>query len=287
MSMIFPGMDPYLENPAFWPGVHNALLIYMRDQLRPLLRPRYIASVEERVFVEGPDRDVIPDVWIRRNRPGQAGEGGVAVLQADAPVEVRVDPLEVHQSYVQILDLASGQTIVTVIEVVSPSNKYAGPGRDSYRAKQRDVLSSDAHLVEIDLLRTGPHVLAVPEWAARGRGPYEYLACVNRSGRLRDRYELYPRRLRDRLPRLRLPLADGDPDVVLDIPAVLARTHEAGDYRDRIDYRRACVPPLPPEDQAWADELILRGSRPTPGAGLSQPPSPAPRALPPSCWGKE
>jgi hypothetical protein len=99
-------------------------------------------------------------------------------------------------------------------------------------------------------------VLAVPEWAVRAHGPYDYLVCVNLAAGLRDRFHLYPRRLRERLPRIRLPLAAPDPEIVLDIQAVLARTYEAGDYAERLNYAIPCVPPLSPEDQAWADTLI-------------------------------
>lgn len=56
MDMIFPGMDPYLEVPELWPGFHNSWIVYIRDYLRPLLRPRYIAAIEERVFVQGPQQ---------------------------------------------------------------------------------------------------------------------------------------------------------------------------------------------------------------------------------------
>ena len=56
MSMIFPGMDPYLESPLLWPGVHTSLIVYFRDQLQPLLRPRYLATIEERVYLERPAR---------------------------------------------------------------------------------------------------------------------------------------------------------------------------------------------------------------------------------------
>src|SRR5262249_31000803 len=95
MSMVFPGMDPYLEDPLLWPGVHHAMIVYIRDHLRPTLRPRYI----------------------------------------------------------------------------------------------------------------------------------------------RDVFELYPRRLRDRLPRVGIPLAEDDADVWLDLPAVLAQTYEAGSYAERINTR--------------------------------------------------
>lgn len=239
MSMIFPGMDPYLEDGRLWSGVHSRLVIYIADALWPKLRPRYVAAVEERVYVEGPDRGIRPDVTVRETRP-QRGGGGVAVLEmeVDAPVKVRIPVEPIHETYIAILDLRAGQRIVTIIEVVSPTNKYAGPGRESYLAKQHEVLTSDVHLVEIDLLRQGPHVLAVPESAARERTVYDYLTCVNRSEGMRDLFELYPSRLRDRLPRVRIPLADDDPDIALDIQAVLNQAYEAGSYLDIIDYAR-------------------------------------------------
>ena len=179
-----------------------------------------------------------------------------ATLDADEALEVQIPALEMHESYLEILDRHNGQRIVAVLEVLSPANKYAGPGRDSYLAKQREVLASQAHLIEMDLLRRGPHTLAVPEWIARQHASYDYLICVNRAEGLRNRFLLYPRQFRQRLPRIGVPLADGDPDVVLDVQAVLDQTYEAGSYRERLRYDRPCVPSLPAEDQAWADELI-------------------------------
>jgi hypothetical protein len=263
MSMIFPGMDPYLEDPQLWPGVHHALITYTRDYLRPLLRPRYIAAIEDRVYLERPDREISPDVWVRRGfgestaRPARGAQSAVAVIEEETPLRVKVPGLDVHEPYITILDRASGQKVVTVIEVVSPANKYAGPGRELYKAKQKEVLASEAHLVEIDLLRAGPHVLAIPEASARRRAvDYDYLSCVNRAEGPREDFELYPARLRKKLPRILIPLADGDPDVKLEIQAVLAQTYEAGSYRDRIDYSKPCAPRLRPEDQDWADTLI-------------------------------
>jgi hypothetical protein len=263
MSMIFPGMDPYLEDPRLWPGVHHPLITYLRDYLRPLLHPRYLAAIEERVYLEGPSREISPDIWVRRARaeaaapPHSSMQPAVAVLEEETPLLVKAPPIEVHESYITILDRTSGQKLVTVIEVVSPSNKYAGPGRKSYKAKQREVLRSHVHLVEIDLLRTGPHVLALSQSRVRRRvGDYDYLSCVNRAKGYRDVYELYPASLRRKLPRILIPLAGKDPDVKLEIQEVLAQTYDAGSYRDRIDYSKPCVPRLRPEDQAWANELI-------------------------------
>ncbi|CAN5909011.1 DUF4058 family protein [soil metagenome] len=261
VSMIFPGMDPYLESKDLWAGVHGRLIVYIADLLAPSLRPRYATTVEERVYLEGPDRNVRPDVSVRRTWSEEPA-GAVAVLEADAPVVVLAPPEPIRETYFAILDLRAGQKVVTVIEVVSPTNKYAGAGRESYLAKQGEVLASDVHLVEIDLLRQGPHVLSIPEASARMRAPtYDYLICVNRAEGRRDRYELYPRRLRDRLPRIRIPLAEGDPDTVLDVQAVVNQAHEAGAYRNRIDYARPCDPPLSSDDQPWAEQRIQEAAR--------------------------
>ena len=261
MSTIFPGMDPYLEDGRFWSGVHSRLIVYIADSIGPRLGSRYVAAIEERVFVEGPERGIRPDVMIRKARPGRTS-GGVAVMEADAPVRVRVPVEPTHETYVAILDLRAGQRVVTVIEVVSLTNKYAGPGRESYLAKQREVLTSDVHLVEIDLLRQGPHVLAVPELVARERTTYDYLTCVNRSEGLRETFELYPTHLRDRLPRVRIPLADDDLDVALDVQAVLSQAYESGRYGEVIDYSRPCIPPLNAKDAEWAGPLMRRSETP-------------------------
>jgi hypothetical protein len=254
-------MDPYLEDPALFPGIHGPMLVYLRDQLRPLIQPRYLASVGERVYVESPldrPRAILPDVWLRETpRGGKLAHAGVAVL--DEPLVVEAPDVEIHEPYVEILDHESGMQVVTVIELVSPSNKYAGPGREAYQAKQREVLQSLTHLVEIDLLRYGPHVLAVPEALVRGRFQYDYLTSVNRAARGRKRHEVYPRTVRQPLPHVRIPLAGDDPDVPLDLRAALEQAYEAGSYSDRIDYRAPCAPPLSAEDQEWADELLRGG----------------------------
>jgi hypothetical protein len=181
-------------------------------------------------------------------------DSGVA-LEADPAVEVQVAPLEVEEKYVTIRDRQSGQRIVTVIELVSPTNKYAGPGRVSYVSQQTEVRQSPAHLMEIDLLRIGPHVAAVPEWAARARAVRVPRVCQSgrRSARSVSTVSMPLARAFAAHP---IPLVAPDPDIVLDIQAVLAHTYEVGGYAERLNYAIPCVPPLSPEDQTWADGLI-------------------------------
>jgi hypothetical protein len=255
VSMIFPGMDPYLEDPQLWPDVHTSLIVYIRDYLQPLLRPRYLAGIEKRVYLEGQSRDIIPDVHLKRRSPAEKPTATATAL-ADEPDLVGHPDMEIQEPYLAIMDRQTGRTVVAVIEVISPTNKYAGPGRESYVDKQGEVRRSQAHLVEIDLLRAGPHVAAVPESMARARGAYDYVVCVNRAWGGRAEFELYRRRVRERLPRIRIPLAGDDPDVVLDLQTVLNHTYEAADYGDQINYLAPCVPPLTPADQEWANQLI-------------------------------
>jgi hypothetical protein len=270
MSMIFPGMDPYLEKPLIWPGLHASLIVYIRDQLQPQLRPRYVANIEERVFMESRTHDAIPDVAVRRSGQPAFASRGTALADAATPIRIRVPPLQISETYVTILHRPSGHRVVAVIEVLSPTNKYAGPGRDSYLAKQQQVLGSNAHLIEVDLLRYGPHVLSVTEYAARNQGPYDYLVCINRAEGIRENYDLVPWSLRQRLPKIRVPLADNDPDVVLDLQAVLERAYEEGSYAEQLEYDAPCVPALSEEVQQWANECIRQARQP---AAEQQPPS--------------
>jgi hypothetical protein len=273
MATPFPGMDPYLEHPVLWESVHARLIIALANQLQPRLDPRYVASVEERVFIEGPQRR-IPDLWVQQV-PDSGPPPAAAQPETDEAVVVEVEELEIHEARVEILDAYNDMKLVALLEVVSPTNKYAGPGRDSYVRKQEQTLARDCHLIEIDLLRRGPHVLSVPEWLARQHDPYDYMACVNRWPR-RNRYELYPRRLRQRLPRIKLPLVAPDPDVPLDIQAALEQVYEEGRYMRRVRYDEACEPPLEPADQQWASErwAAYRAAHPElfPPAAPARPP---------------
>jgi hypothetical protein len=252
MKTPFPGMDPYLEHPTLWPGVHTRLMVALATRLRPVIRPRYVASVEERVVIEEQEEHRISDVAVKRVRD-EGSPAAVAEPATDTPLVLEATRGERRERYIDILDRYRDMRIVTTIEVVSPTNKAAGPGRRAYRRKQRETLRSECHLVEIDLLRRGRHILSVPEASARTAAPYDYLICVNRCPQ-RERYELYPRALRDRLPRIRVPLSAPDADAPLDIQAALEQVYEEGDYMLLVRYDQPCVPRLAAADQRWANE---------------------------------
>ena len=99
MPSPFPGMDPYLEHPVLWEGLHARLVVAIANHLQPRLDPRYVASVEERVYIEGPQRR-IPDVWIQRTRDvaGEQAVAGVGHLRRAEDVAAAVDVEEPCQT---------------------------------------------------------------------------------------------------------------------------------------------------------------------------------------------
>jgi hypothetical protein len=240
-----------------------------------MLPSHYVANIGERLYVVQPRRDIYPDVVVVERPPpqiltAQSGVGTVVMpvlsaveeMGSDPPWVLTVEPVEMREVFVEILSLLEGERVVTVIEVLSPANKTAGSeGRNLYVTKQREILSSQIHMLEIDLLRQGEHTVAAPRVSLLQRGRWDYLVCLHRGGYGRD-YEVWAVTLRQRLPRIRIPLANGDPDVVLDLQVIFNRCYDEGGYARRLDYRREPHAPLTGGDAEWAATLLReRGLR--------------------------
>ena len=60
-------------------------------------------------------------------------------------------------------------------------------------------------------------------------------------------------------PPVPVPLSGADPDVVLDLQAMLTTVYDRAGYDYSLDYRRALMPPLSEADQVWAQQLLGRG----------------------------
>lgn len=70
-------------------------------------------------------------------------------------------PSRLPHGTIEIRDVTNRE-LVTAIEVLSPTNKR-GDGYREYLDKRRRILSSMAHLMEIDLLRKGEAATWVDE----------------------------------------------------------------------------------------------------------------------------
>ncbi len=98
MASPFPGMNPYLESPAFWSEFHNRLMVAIADNLSPQLRPRYRVVIEQRVYLSSiDDRKLlgIPDVTVTRQ---SFPESAVATLALPSGQEKAGLPTSVNGS---------------------------------------------------------------------------------------------------------------------------------------------------------------------------------------------
>lgn len=258
MPSPFPGMDPFIEGQK-WPDFHVRLVYELAAALTPSLRPQYTASIEERVYLEHtvdePPLTRRPDVAILREprrEPAVTRPGG-AIAIIEAPVRVPL-PLreELRERFIEVRLRDSGQ-LVTVIEVLSPSNKRRGSdGRREYLEKRETVLKSDVHLLEIDLLRGGQRLPMGTELPSG-----DYFAILSRADR-RPIADVWPIELRSALPVVPVPLAGNDPDVALDLQACFELAYERAGYDYALRYQAALEPPLGREETDWVRGRLER-----------------------------
>jgi len=248
----FPGMDPYLEAPSIWPDVHTRLMTIIGEQLMPLLAPKYLAELETQVVIDHLDDDpqvVLPDVSVTHSEVSDGTSSAVAVT-APAPVQVRV-PLDVPTRLVSVyIRQRETARLVAVIELLSPVNKRRGKGREEYVEKRRAFLASPVHVIEIDLLRRYPRMPFDDPLP-----PAHYLVMVCKAGE-RPRSSVWPIHVRQPLPTIPIPLLPPDPPVPLELGQALRTAYERARYDLRIDYHQPLIPPLSPDDAAWAAALI-------------------------------
>ncbi len=210
MPSPFPGMDPFLEQSDVWQDFHQSFLIHGRDGLNSQVGPNYLVKVEVRLILH------------------------------ERSAEEKHLSLEIRDR--------RNRRVITVLELLSPSNKTPGADRDDYMAKRRQVLSGQTHLVEIDFRRSGQRP-SPPELP-----PCDYYALVSRYED-RPAVGFWPIGLREPLPNLPIPLAETDAPVHLDLKAVLDRTYDLAGYGKYI-YQETPEPPLSAQDERWARTTI-------------------------------
>lgn len=253
MPSPFPGMNPYIEQPAVWQDFHTRFMSTAVEVIGAQVEPRYFVKIEEHLFVHErfesqwspfgrPDLSVLPG-----DETAPVPFGGATVI-APATVFTPDAVEEEVQRYLEIRDRQSRE-VVTVIELLSPSNKDSKEGRQQYWNKTRLLLSrTTSNLVEIDLLRGGPRL----PW--REMKECDYYALVSRVSE-RPRVGFWPVRLREALPTIPIPLRPDEPEPTLDLQALLHRIYDAGRYRLFI-YDTAPEPPLRAADAVWAALLL-------------------------------
>ncbi|MGC1393435.1 MAG: DUF4058 family protein [Coleofasciculaceae cyanobacterium] len=254
MPSPFPGMNPYLEHPEIWPGVHHLLISEIVKFLSPKLRPKYRVAVEVRMYETPSENSLlvgIPDLIVKRSSTATTTTTNVAVAAPTTqPTKVTVPvPEIIKEGYLEIREVGTDK-VITSIEILSPANKRTGKGRQIYEKKRLRVLGSGTHLVEIDLLRAGE---ALSFFGNNISSQYRIL--ISR-GNCRPNADLYAFNLQNVIPAFPLPLQTEDIEPIIDLQALLGEIYEIASYDLAIDYSRGSIPPLSESDVAWADALL-------------------------------
>jgi len=252
----FPGMDPYIEQPEVWSDFHGALAEVVRSQLNELIRPRYVARMTPHMTYETVEiesrRVGYPDVGLWQVQPAAGGAAAAAPAITAAPVISMVAAELPLRLYTVEIRQVETMKLVTAIEILSPVNKTPShEAFDAYLRQRQELLRSQAHLIEIDLLRGGTRPpLQAPVPSA------SYYVTISRANR-RPFVEVWPIQLRDALPVLPVPLLEPDPDAPLDLGRAVAACYARGGYESIIDYTRSAPPPkFANEDAQWLDQRL-------------------------------
>ena len=147
---------------------------------------------------------------------------------------------EITERYLEIREIAT-QKVITAVELLSPSNKRTGEGRQQYLSKRQSVLNSQTNLVEIDLLRAGEPM------PVEGGRESDYRILVSRA-RERPAAEHYPFDLPERIPCFLLPLQSGDEESVIDLGQLITQACDEAAIDLSIDYAQSPTPALNQED---------------------------------------
>lgn len=224
----FPGMDPFLEVNPQWEVFHGWFIRILAEQ--SMARARELAC----------EVDVERDVY------GRESTGELART--------------CKQEYIVVRESGEWARVLAVVELLSFANKE-GTYVPKYREKRSRFLSSSAHFMEIDFLRSGqnPSRDVFPELS---RTPY-FIFLARKTGLGRNE-EGYPLRLQDSLPVIGLPLSSGRPDLPLDLASAFRSAYDLS-HRSSLarTYAEESVPgpPLDEQDQAWVRQVLGSASR--------------------------
>jgi hypothetical protein len=224
MPSPFPGMDPYLEDENLWPVFQHHLVTCLYQILLPGLGDRYRARVGQRRYA------------------------------TEQPLFTSILRLDHSEELIEIRHRSDGR-LITLIDVVSPTNKTTDPGRQAYLDKRRDARAAGANLVEIDLVLQGRQML---DCSREGQCDFvvDYAITALRASQP-SHYEMWAGNLQRVLPsRCKLPLARDDRDVVVDLQTTFARTFDQGGFAGNIDYAKDPPTVLSEDNRTWLDGFL-------------------------------
>jgi hypothetical protein len=254
MPSPFPGMDPYIESSGRWGDFHGSMIAAMRKALNERLPDGYAAEIELYVWFNEPDaqergRQIEPDVYVTDESP-RKGRSFSRTMVPEPRKLTFPSVQRKRQKYLRVVDYRSNR-VVTIIELLSPSNKKAGDDHEAYLSKRNESLATGVNLVEIDLHRGGRRLpLGNPP-----PQPGDYYLLVSRAWEY-PQLDFWALGLRDSLPDVPVPLIDEQADVGLPLRRCMDEAYDAGKYLSRLPYRQPLTPRLKKRDEAWVERLV-------------------------------
>jgi len=259
MPSPFPGMDPYLEDPSEWGGVHHALIVAIAAQLNLRLPAGFRAKIEQYIRVEESEGDSEPERRLRNpdvfipDTPSPYRNGSSTALLSSPTLEMVLLPGELTRHRRVLIETLDGRNVLTALELLSPSNKKIGPDRSAYLNKRNEYLAAGTNLVEVDLLRSG---LRLP--VGNPAPPVaDYYILVSAAER-RPMTSVWAFSVRQSIPNFAVPLLPQIGSVVLELRSCLDRVYDEGRYGQAVDYTAPPAFAMKDSDAAWATELLSK-----------------------------
>jgi len=209
-------MDFWAEHEHFFHGLHEQFIGVLLAALRkPLLERGYVIGRETSLQIaEGR----IPDLFIQRRSPtftSQQTSYDLAAVEFLAEPGILVSDLPVMTAVV----IRESQThqLITVIEMISPSNKANDRYITSYIERRDELLiKQGVNVIEIDLTRSHKRLIDHPITAT---SPYHVAIFIPGHG-----LRIVPMALNARFKRIAIPLRD---DILpLDLHALYEHTYQ-------------------------------------------------------------
>ena len=223
----FPGMNPYLEHRYIWPGFHFSLVAGLANALGPRLPHNYRVDLKQCVEYEQP-------VGLPSPMP-----------EDDGPIRVRM-PRGIKALWLRV-ETVPDRELVTIVELLSPTNKAPGRERNRYERKREVIVGSGANLVEIDLLRRWE---PMPLETTPPTSDYRILVC---QGWQRPAALLYPFNVQQPIPTFALPLLPEDKPLQVDLGPIINAMHHTARYGQVTRYQD---PPPEPAFEAEVAEWV-------------------------------
>ena len=161
------------------------------------------------------------------------------------------------RKYIKVVDIRA-KKIVTVVEVLSPSNKKGGTDRAVYLEKRNEYLANNLSFVEIDLLRAGTR----PPLGKGHPEVIDHYAMVCRSWEF-PRAGFWTFGIRDPLPNIPVPVTRDLGDTPLNLRSCVDRAYDEGRYSTALPYDEPLKPRPRHQDRDWIGQILRKRPRRT------------------------